>query len=242
MEVKNGFELSNMEAVGLSVGKSSKKNSDGVISRFVVLNLKMYLYIGQKKRYFGGNVRHVLFEDELPGTAFEVLARYAATNQQGQPLLDQKGGVIIDLAALKASKEDYDVCECFLDWPGGAVQKYAFKKGLCYANNADGQPTKDAAGNPVVRDGMDVLVQVVQYIDGVPQYAPGMSLEGRGQRLESRFWRVPVSTQSVVPQVTQATVNTPEPPQQPAQTMPFGQQPMQQPGVTQVPDPNQPPF
>lgn len=240
MEIKNGFELSNMECVSLSVGVSKNANNDGLKSRFVVLGLRMYLYMGQRKRYFGGNLRHVLFEDELPGMAIETLAKYKAVNAQGAPLLDQKGGQVIDLQALKASTQDYELCEPFLDWPGGAVQTYKLKKGACYANDANGVLTRDKAGNPVVRESIDVLVQVVQYIDGVPNYAPGMSLEGRGQRIEARFWRTPVSQ---VQQPAQQVNPTPEPPtQQPAQTMPLGQQPMQQPGMTQVPDPNQPPF
>lgn len=228
MEIKNGFELSNMEATGLSIGVAKKENNDKVKARFVVLNLRMYLYLGPKKRYFGSPVRHVLFEDELPGTAMQILEKYTAKDAMGQPLKDTKGGVVIDLPALKASAEDYEVCECFLDWPGGAMQKYMFKKGMCYANDANGKPTLDAAGNKVMRDSMDVLVQVVQYIDGMPQYAPGMSLEGRGQRLESRFWRVPVVAE------TAQTVQMPT--QQTVQTMQLGQQP------TQQTDPNQPPF
>ena len=230
MEVRNGFELSNMEAMSLSVGQSTRQNNDGKTSRFIVLGLKMYLMVGNKKRYFGGTVRHVLFEDELPGTAMEVLAKYVAKDATGGVLKDQKGGVIIDLKALQKSTEDYELCESFLDWPGGAVDTYTLKKGPCYANDRDGKRSV-FNGSPVIRDSIDVLVQVVQYIDGKPKYAPGMSLEGRGQRLENRFWREAVNAQE--------GQQVPQPPiqQQPPVTPPVTPEP-----PVQQPDPNQPPF
>lgn len=231
MEIRNGFELSNMEAKSLSVGLSTRNNNDGNKSRFIVLGLKMYLMINGRKRYFGDTVRHVLFEDELPGTAMEVLAKYAAKDATGGVLKDQKGGVIIDLQALQKSAEDYELCEPFLDWPGGAVDTYTLKKGPCYANDREGKRSV-FNGSPVIRDSIDVLVQVVQYIDGKPKYAPGMSLEGRGQRLENRFWREAVNAQAS---------------QQAAHVVQLEQQAQQQPPVTpeppvQQPDPNQPPF
>lgn len=198
MEIVKGSELSNMEAMSLSVGVSKNQNNDGLKSRFVVMGLKMYLQEGSERMYYGGQVRHVLFEDELPSMAMETLSKYKAVDAQGKQLLDQKGGFVIDLAALKNSEEDYKRCKPFLDLPGATMETYVLKKGPCYANGADGSQTFDKFKSPVVRESIDVLTQVIAYIDGVPRYAPGMSLEARGQRLESRFWRTPVNKANTV--------------------------------------------
>lgn len=240
MEVRNGFELSNMEAVGLSIGQSEKNNRDNVKSKFIVLTLQMYVMVGTKKIRYVGKTRHVLFEDELPGLAIEVLSKYIATTQEGQQIKDSKGGLVVDLQALRACQKDYELCESFLDWPGGTLETYQFKKGECWANDSNGKYTQDASGNYVHKSSMEILTQVVQYIDGKPRYAPGMSLEARGQRLENRFWRTPVTgTTPIVTQQPQQPAQQPptQPQQQQVQTTP---EPPQQP--QQPIDPNQPPF
>ena len=227
MEIIMGSTLSNMECTGLSVGQSKKENNDGVKSYFIAMTLQMYLWAGNTKVQYGKGVRNVVFEEELPQGTFEILRRYKMVNQAGQPILDTKGGTVIDLGKLKASA-DYEMCKCFLDMPGGAMKSYKFQKGLCYANSADGTRTRNANNDFVERDSCDVLVQVVSYIDGEPQYAPGMSLAARGARIESRFFR-----EAVTPQAQVITVQQPEPEGQ-VVTMPELE--------AQQPNPNQAPF
>lgn len=181
-----GSELGSFKAVSLSIGQAKKQNSEGQLPRFIVVGLK------NAKSMFGKKQNVIIFEDDLSPEIFEVLGKYA------QPSKDPRhqGSFDVSLIQFKQSsdylenKEDWDT---LLFLPGGQFQDYKLAKGPCYANDVDGKRIKDKAGNYVIKDSIQVFVQV-KYMKPTENggfetvYEDPFSLSKQGQRMEQRFF------------------------------------------------------
>jgi hypothetical protein len=197
-----GKDLSTYKAIAISLGQSKNENNDGVKSRFVALTLKDKFSIGARK------VSHILFEDEIGTEAFEELMQCRAIGADNKPILDQHQGYVVSAKLVKErsverKKEDVDnedplMLDTLLTWEGGMTQIYKFPNGPRYGNNADGQATKDKDGNQIVKDSIEVFVQVKDVVikeDGTRDYTyvSGMNPNTRGERLMRTFFKTPVA-------------------------------------------------
>lgn len=186
----SGASLSTYRTVKLSINQAKKENRDGVKSRFITASIK------DADSFIAKTTRIVVFEEELPEGSMDILKNYIKVNDAGEKQKDERGGFIIDLKALK-SGSDGDDFEGLLNIKGGMVMEYPLKKGACYANDVDGNRTKDGSNNDVVKDTISVFVQVKNMMPtengGLkPIFIDGWSLEERGSRMEARFYREPV--------------------------------------------------
>lgn len=237
-----GAALSTFVTSAISVGQSKRQNRDNKLSQFAVLTLR------DKGSRGSSPARHVFFDEDLGEGTCAALMRYRKVNATGQPEMDSKGGYLIDLAQIRAipDENDGEDLKGLLNWPGGMVMPYKLKKGPCYANDIDGNITVDGAGEKVVKDTIDVFVQV-KYATSSPNggleyhYFSGLGIE-RGSRIENRFFKNAVDgyTGAVVQQIQNAAPAQPaaqpaaNPFAQPApaqQGAPAQQQPVQQQSV-----------
>ena len=213
--IVKGSDMSNYVTTGMSIGVAKKENRDGVKAKFVVFTVQ------DEEGGFAGSVRHIMFEEDLFPGAIELLAKYRMMNN-GQAVTDAKGGYPIDMKALKES-EDAAQFGRYLRVPGGMVMDYPLKKGLCYANDVNGDRVKDGRGNDVTKSVIPVFVQVKFFMvdeNGkmTPNYANKMGLNERGDRLENQFYRTPVNAG---PAAGTPVNDTPAGPQKPETQDPF---------------------
>ena len=196
-----GRNLSVYKAISLSLGQSKKQNSEGELSKFVAMTLKDKYSIGARP------VRHILFEDEIGPLAFEELMNCRDLDASNQPRKDSKGGYIVNLKLVKQRsaermKDDPDgedelMLNSLLSWEGGMTMTYKFPSGPRYANDANNKKVVDKSGDPVVKDEIEVFVQVKDVIikdDGTRDYTfvSGMTPNGRGERIMRTFFKEPV--------------------------------------------------
>ena len=222
-----GKDLSTYKAIAISLGQSTNENRSGVKARFVALTLKDR-YIGAKP------ASHILFEEEIGTAAFEELMQCRAIGEDNKPMLDQHKGYIVN-AAMVAERsaerikkdaeikklmgdddkpEDPLMLNTLLKWEGGMTLPYKFPGGPRYGNNVDGTPTKDKDGNQIVKDTVDVFVQVKDVVikeDGTRDYTfvNGMSPNVRGERIMRTFFKTPVTNQVAEPTAEEVAVEGP---------------------------------
>lgn len=194
--IVKGSDMSNYITVGMSLGVAKKANRDGITAKFVVFTVQ------DEDGGFAGAVRHIMFEDDLFPGAIDLLAKYRMM-KDGNPVVDAKGGYPIDMKALR-NGEDVEQFNRYLRVPGGMVMDYNLKKGECYANNVNGERVKDGQNHDVTKTCIPVFVQVKFFTvndEGkmIPNYAPKMGLEERGDRLERQFYREAVHKQATIP-------------------------------------------
>lgn len=188
-----GQDISLFKTTDISIGKAKKPNNDGRIAEFAVLSVQQIKKFMGRDLAQGEKVRVTIFDDQL-GSALEVFKKFADTTKQ-----DSHGGNIVNLPALMADDASLDQVFGYIYWPGGMVQEYRLRKGACYANDVDGNITKDKMGNPVVKETISVFCQVSHRMpadDGSGYktvYTKGYGFEERGSELENRFYRNPVS-------------------------------------------------
>lgn len=181
-----GSELGSFKAVSISIGQAKKPNSDGLLPKFLVVGLK------NAKSMFGKKQNVIVFEDDLSPEIFEVLGKYS------KPSTDQRhiGALDVNLTQFKQSEDymnDKEGWDTLLYLPGGQFQDYKLAKGPCYANDVNGNRIKDKAGNFVIKDSIQVFVQV-KYMKPTDKggfettYEDPFSLSKQGQRMEQRFF------------------------------------------------------
>lgn len=183
-----GEELSVYSTVALTLGKAKKANRDGIISRYLIISMKdEYSILAPTKRA-------IIFEEEIPGVIDE-LAQFVDTN-----LKDPRGGQVVSIPALMASTKANEFKK-FMRFPGMMPINVKLRKGDCYANDINGNTIKDAQGNPVHTDNINVMVQIrcirpdnnggckTDYVDN---WSPERQLA----RMENRFYIHPVNTSS----------------------------------------------
>lgn len=233
-----GKELSVYTTVGLTLGISKKENRDGKKSRFVVISMKDSYSRLSKTR------RTIIFEDEWPGL-IDTLGKYV-----DKSIVDtHEGGEVVSLAMFQKS----DDAKLFpiLEWPGMMPQVMPLRKGMCYANDVNGNIVTDKTGARVTKDKITVMVQVKNIVEGQdhPNYVDGWDPDTQLNNMESRFYRVPVvqmgtndadDTQFVTPApqqqpAPQQAPQAPQAPQQATQQQPAQMPPQQPMAGTQTP-------
>lgn len=195
--LNNLVATSKYRCTSISIGKAKKPSSDGRLAEFLILSYK------DASSFISATKKVIIFDDDVDPTMLEALKAI------GKPSVRHQGGLDVSIAEFKQSdlyNEDPEMWQSLLFLQGAMVQRYKFKKGLCYANDADGNRTLDKYGQPIVKDGVDVLVQIKALLpttDGNVQtiYVDPFSLEKQGSRFEDRFFRVPANTvQNVAPE------------------------------------------
>ena len=199
-----GRDLSVYTTVGLTLGISKKENRDGKKSRFVVISMKDSYSRLSKTR------RTIIFEDEWPGL-IDTLGKYV-----DKSIVDtHEGGEVVSLAMFQKS-EDAKLFP-IMEWPGMMPQVMPLRKGMCYANDVNGNIVTDKTGARVTKDKITVMVQVKNIVEGQdhPNYVDGWDPDTQLNNMESRFYRVPV-VQIGTNDADDTQFMTPAPQQQPA--------------------------
>lgn len=199
-----GRDLSVYTTVGLTLGVSKKENRDGKKSRFVVISMKDSYSRLSKTR------RTIIFEDEWPGL-IDTLGKYV-----DKSIVDtHEGGEVVSLAMFQKS-EDAKLFP-IMEWPGMMPQVMPLRKGMCYANDVNGNIVTDKTGARVTKDKITVMVQVKNIVEGQdhPNYVDGWDPDTQLNNMESRFYRVPV-VQIGTNDADDTQFMTPAPQQQPA--------------------------
>lgn len=198
-----GRDLSVYTTVGLTLGTAKKANREGKISRFVVVSMKDSYSRLSKTR------RTIIFEDEWPGLI------EALSDHVDEAIKDSHGGKVVSLASFMKS----DDAKLFpiMEWPGMMPQVMPLRKGMCYANDVNGNIVTDKTGARVTKDKITVMVQVKNIVEGQdhPNYVDGWDPDTQLNNMESRFYRVPVA-QTNIDDADDTQFMTPAPQQQPA--------------------------
>lgn len=220
-----GTELSNYRTIGITLGTSKKANNQGLISKFAVFTVQD-TYTG-----FAAPKRTIMFEEDM-GMAYPILQRYVDPT-----IVDPRGGQVVSLTQLQANNTDYQMVKGLLEIPGMMAVSMPLRKGMCYANDVNGNQIVDRVGNRVKRDHVEVMV-IVRCIrpddngQSRTDYVSGWDPESQRDRIESRFYTVPVTAQATGMSQGDEFIPVQPAPAQPAQQAP--QQPTQQP-APQVP-------
>ena len=184
-----GTELSNYRTIGIALGVSKKQNNQGQLSKFAVSTVQD-TYTG-----FATPKRTIMFEEDM-GMAYPILQKYVDPT-----IVDPRGGQIVSLTQLKANQDDYNMVKGLLEIPGMMAVSMPLRKGMCYANDVNGSPITDRIGNKVTRDHVEVMV-IIRCIrpgdngQSRTDYVSGWDPESQRDRIESRFYTVPVTAQN----------------------------------------------
>lgn len=198
-----GRELSLYKTVALTIGVSKKENREKKLSRFVVISMKDAYSPLSKTR------RTIIFEDEWPGL-IEALEKHVDESIKDT----HEGGKVVSMADF--IKSDDSKLFPILEWPGMMPQVMPLRKGMCYANDVNGNIVEDKTGAKVTKDKITVMVQVKNIVEGQdhPNYVDGWDPDTQLNNMESRFYRVPV--QMGINDADDTQFMTPAPQQQPA--------------------------
>ena len=231
-QILPGSTLGTFVAIEAIVATANKESTVGRMkgqkSRFLMLRMK------NKKSARATQVWCTYFEGEsITAEQLDGLLKHKASE-------DAQGGIILNMVSLKESGdiEKLDLDSLF-NVEGGVMKTYKFRKGMCYANDRNGNRI-----NPIrLRDSLQVFCQAdtieVTDTDMVINYFGGCDPETVGSRLENQFYKEPLH-QDTEPSGEEfnafnGTVQQPQtqqnPPQQPQQA--------QQPPVNPQPNPQQ---
>ena len=231
-QILPGSTLGTFVAIEAIVATANKESTVGRMkgqkSRFLMLRMK------NKKSARATQVWCTYFEGEsITAEQLDGLLKHKASE-------DAQGGIILNMVSLKESGdiEKLDLVSLF-DVEGGVMKTYKFRKGMCYANDRNGNRI-----NPIrLRDSLQVFCQAdtieVTDTEMVINYFGGCDPETVGSRLENQFYKEPFH-QNVEPSgeefnafngPVQPQVQTPQnPPQQTQQQPPVNPQPNPQQG------------
>mgnify|MGYP003620527770 FL=1 len=231
-QILPGSTLGTFVAIEAIVATANKESTVGRMkgqkSRFLMLRMK------NKKSARATQVWCTYFEGEsITAEQLDGLLKHKASE-------DAQGGIILNMVSLKESGdiEKLDLASLF-DVEGGVMKTYKFRKGMCYANDRNGNRI-----NPIrLRDSLQVFCQAdtieVTDTEVVINYFGGCDPETVGSRLENQFYKEPFH-QNVEPSgeefnafngTVQPQVQTPQnPPQQTQQQPPVNPQPNPQQG------------
>lgn len=232
-QILPGSTLGTFVAIEAIVATANKESTVGRMkgqkSRFLMLRMK------NKKSARATQVWCTYFEGEsITAEQLDGLLKHKASE-------DAQGGIILNMVSLKESGdiEKLDLDSLF-NVEGGVMKTYKFRKGMCYANDRNGNRI-----NPIrLRDSLQVFCQAdtieVTDTDMTINYFGGCDPETVGSRLENQFYKEPFR-QDVEPggeefnafngTVQQPQTQTPQnPPQQTQQQPPVNPQPNPQQG------------
>ena len=230
-QILPGSTLGTFVAIEAIVATANKESTVGRMkgqkSRFLMLRMK------NKKSARATQVWCTYFEGEsITAEQLDGLLKHKASE-------DAQGGIILNMVSLKESGdiEKLDLVSLF-DVEGGVMKTYKFRKGMCYANDRNGNRI-----NPIrLRDSLQVFCQAdtieVTDTEMVINYFGGCDPETVGSRLENQFYKEPFH-QNVEPSGEEfnAFNGTVQPQVQTQQNPP--QQTQQQPPVNPQPNPQQ---
>ena len=230
-QILPGSTLGTFVAIEAIVATANKESTVGRMqgqkSRFLMLRMK------NKKSARATQVWCTYFEGEsITAEQLDGLLKHKASE-------DAQGGIILNMVSLKESGdiEKLDLDSLF-NVEGGVMKTYKFRKGMCYANDRNGNRI-----NPIrLRDSLQVFCQAdtieVTDTDMVINYFGGCDPETVGSRLENQFYKEPLH-QDAEPSGEEfnAFNGTVQPQTQTQQNPP--QQTQQQPPVKPQPNPQQ---
>lgn len=231
-QILPGSTLGTFVAIEAIVATANKESTVGRMkgqkSRFLMLRMK------NKKSARATQVWCTYFEGEsITAEQLDGLLKHKASE-------DAQGGIILNMVSLKESGdiEKLDLDSLF-NVEGGVMKTYKFRKGMCYANDRNGNRI-----NPVrLRDSLQVFCQAdtieVTDTEMVINYFGGCDPETVGSRLENQFYKEPLH-QDAEPSGEEfnAFNGTVQQPQTQTQQNP-PQQARQQPPVNPQPNPQQ---
>ena len=229
-QILPGSTLGTFVAIEAIVATAKKESTVGRMqgqkSRFLMLRMK------NKKSARATQVWCTYFEGEnVTAEQLDGLLKHKASE-------DAQGGIILNMVSLKESGdiEKLDLDSLF-NVEGGVMKTYKFRKGMCYANDRDGNRI-----NPIrLRDSLQVFCQAdtIETSDTgmVINYFGGCDPETVGSRLENQFYKEPfhqnVESAEEEFNAFNGTVQQPQTQQNPPQ------QTQQQPPVNPQPNPQQ---
>ena len=230
-QILPGSTLGTFVAIEAIVATANKESTVGRMkgqkSRFLMLRMK------NKKSARATQVWCTYFEGEsITAEQLDGLLKHKASE-------DAQGGIILNMVSLKESGdiEKLDLVSLF-NVEGGVMKTYKFHKGMCYANDRNGNRT-----NPIrLRDSLQVFCQAdtieVTDTNMIINYFGGCDPETVGSRLENQFYKEPLH-QDTEPSGEEfnAFNGTVQPQTQTQQNPP--QQTQQQPPVNPQPNPQQ---
>ena len=230
-QILPGSTLGTFVAIEAIVATAKKESTVGRMqgqkSRFLMLRMK------NKKSARATQVWCTYFEGEnITAEQLDGLLKHKASE-------DAQGGIILNMVSLKESGdiEKLDLDSLF-NVEGGVMKTYKFRKGMCYANDRNGNRI-----NPIrLRDSLQVFCQAdtieVTDTDMVINYFGGCDPETVGSRLENQFYKEPLH-QDMEPSGEEfnAFNGSVQPQPQTQQNPP--QQTQQQPPVNPQPNPQQ---
>ena len=231
-QILPGSTLGTFVAIEAIVATAKKESTVGRLqgqkARFLMLRMK------NKKSARANQVWCTYFEGEnITAEQLDGLLKHKASE-------DAQGGIILNMVSLKESGdiEKLDLDSLF-NVEGGVMKTYKFRKGMCYANDRNGNRI-----NPIrLRDSLQVFCQAdtieVTDTDMVINYFGGCDPETVGSRLENQFYKEPLR-QDAEPSGEEfnAFNGTVQQPQTQTQQNP-PQQTQQQPPVNPQPNPQQ---
>lgn len=198
MEIINGKELGEYEAISVSLCQAKKKNRDEKLAKFAVFKYQS-TYSGGAKPY-----NDIQFEENIGDRLWETLWKYRVDDGAGGFKKDDKGGYIVDIDAIfeaaavepqnrLKNRAEKQLVNLYLLKPGGMIVPFTLQ-GERYANDIDGNHVVDRANNRVKKQVIRVFVQVQNIYPGpdgkpVTQYVGGISPESRGLELQERFYK-----------------------------------------------------
>ena len=183
-QILPGSILGTFVAIEAIVATAKKESTVGRMqgqkARFLMLRMK------NKKSARANQVWCTYFEGEnVTAEQLDGLLKHKAAE-------DAQGGIIINMVSLKESGdiEKLDLDTLF-NVEGGVMKTYKFHKGMCYANDRNGNRI-----NPVrLRDSLQVFCQadtIETSETGVTiNYFGGCDPETVGSRLENQFYKEP---------------------------------------------------
>ena len=183
-QILPGSTLGTFVAIEAIVATANKESTVGRMkgqkSRFLMLRMK------NKKSARATQVWCTYFEGEsITAEQLDGLLKHKASE-------DAQGGIILNMVSLKESGdiEKLDLDSLF-NVEGGVMKTYKFRKGMCYANDRNGNRI-----NPIrLRDSLQVFCQAdtieVTDTDMVINYFGGCDPETVGSRLENQFYKEP---------------------------------------------------
>ena len=183
-QILPGSILGTFVAIEAIVATAKKESTvgrfQGQKARFLMLRMK------NKKSARANQVWCTYFEGEnVTAEQLDGLLKHKAAE-------DAQGGIIINMVSLKESGniEKLDLDTLF-NVEGGVMKTYKFHKGMCYANDRNGNRV-----NPVrLRDSLQVFCQadtIETSEAGVTiNYFGGCDPETVGSRLENQFYKEP---------------------------------------------------
>ena len=230
-QILSGSILGTFVAIEAIVATAKKESTVGRLqgqkARFLMLRMK------NKKSARADQVWCTYFEGEnITAEQLDGLLKHKAAE-------DAQGGIILNMVSLKESGdiEKLDLDTLFTV-EGGVMKTYKFHKGMCYANDRNGNRI-----NPIrLRDSLQVFCQAdtIETSDtGMTiNYFGGCDPETVGSRLENQFYKEPFH-QNVEPagEEFNAFNGSVQPQTQTQQNPP--QQTQQQPPVNSQPNPQQ---